>query len=158
MKGARRITRIAAVATVYAALALFPPFAAFGYGPIQVRLAEALTVLPFISVEYAWGLFIGCILANLGSPFFAYDVPIGSLTTLVAALLTSRMRHPALAPLPPVVLNAVIVSWYVAMLTRMPYLLTAGYIMLGQIVACYMLGYPLLVYILKNQKIKEYLS
>lgn len=154
----RRLARTGIAAATYALLTPLPPLASIGYGPVQVRVSEALTVLPFISGDYVWGLFLGCILANLGSPFFAYDVTLGSFTTLLAALITARVTRPWLAPLPPVVLNALIVSWYVGFLTGVPYLITAGYIFLGQVVACFGPGYPMLLYVLRNPTLKNYLS
>jgi uncharacterized membrane protein len=153
-----RLTRLSIVAGLYAALTVLPPFSSISYGPVQVRLSEALTVLPFLSVDYAWGLYVGCIVANLGSPFLWWDLTLGALATLVAAILTSRARRPALAPLPPVVVNAIVVSYYVAKLSGLPYVPTALYIALGQVVACYGLGYPLLAYIIRNQKLRDFLS
>ncbi|MDP2858952.1 MAG: QueT transporter family protein [Bacillota bacterium] len=153
-----RLTRLAVVAGLYAALTVLPPFSSISYGPVQVRVSEALTVLPFLSVDYAWGLYVGCIVANLGSPFLAYDLTLGALATLVAGFLTSRARRPALAPLPPVVINALVVAYYVSRLSGLPYAPTALYIALGEIVACYALGYPLLAYIIRNQRLREFLS
>lgn len=156
--GTGRLARLAVLAGLYAALTVLPPFSSISYGPVQVRISEALTVLPFLSADYAWGLFVGCIVANLGSPFLVYDLTLGALSTLVAALLTSRARRPILAPLPPVIVNALVVSWYVSRLSNLPYAPTALYIALGEVVACYALGYPLLVYLLRNQKLREFLS
>lgn len=158
MVNPRRLTRLALVAAVYAALTMLPPFSSISYGPIQIRVAEALTVLPFLSVDYAWGLYVGCIIANLGSPFLAYDLTLGAFATLAAASLTSRMPKPWLAPLPPVVLNAIIVSWYVARLVGAPYGATALYIFAGEAVACYAIGYPLLMFIMRNKSVREFLE
>jgi len=153
-----RLARLAVLAGLYAALTILPPFSSISYGPVQVRVSEGLTVLPFLSADYAWGLFVGCIVANLGSPFLVYDLTLGALATLVAAFLTSRAKTPALAPLPPVVVNALVVSWYVSRLSNLPYAPTALYIALGEVAACYGLGYPLLAYLLRNQKLREFLS
>jgi len=154
----RRLARLAMLAGLYAALTVLPPFSSISYGPVQVRVSEGLTVLPFLSADYAWGLFVGCIVANLGSPFLVYDLTLGALATLVAAFLTSRARRPVLAPLPPVIVNALVVSLYVSRLSNLPYAPTALYIALGEVVACYGLGYPLLAYLLRNQKLREFLS
>lgn len=154
----RKLARVALIAGVYAVLTLMPPFAAISYGPIQVRVAEALTVLPFVTPLAIPGLFLGCLLANLGSPFLAYDLTLGAGSTLLAAYLTRRMPRPALAPLPPVAVNAVVVSAYVAGLSGLPYLPVAAYIGLGQVVACYLLGYPLLVYLLRRPDLTAWLE
>ncbi|MGI6662250.1 MAG: QueT transporter family protein [Bacillota bacterium] len=152
------LSRVSVLAAVYALLTLLPPLNALGYGPIQVRVAEALTVLPFVFPWAPWGLYLGCILANLGSPFLVWDLSLGAFSSLAAAFLTRRMSHPLLAPLPPVIVNALVVSAYVAPLSGMPYAIVALYIAAGQAVACYGLGYPLLTYILRNQRLREVLG
>lgn len=146
------------MAAVYALLTVLPPFNALGYGPVQVRVAEALTVLPFVFPWAVWALYFGCILANLGSPFFVWDVTLGALGTLVAALLTRKVKGKALAPLPPVIVNALVVSAYVAPLSGLPYRSVVPYVAAGQAVACYGLGYPLLVWILRNDGIRSLLQ
>lgn len=103
----RELTLAAVIAAVYAGLTLFLPVPQ--YGAIQVRVAEALTVLPFFFPAATPGLFIGCVIANLFSPF-ALDVLFGSAATLLACLWTGRLGSRWLAPLPPVVCNAVIVG------------------------------------------------
>ncbi len=154
---AKVLTRVAILAAVYALLTVLPPLNAVGYGPVQVRISEALTVLPFVLPWAPVSLYLGCMLANLGSPFLVWDLTVGALGTLVAALLTRRISKPYLAPLPPVIINALVVSTYVAPLSGMPYWPVALYIGAGEAVACYALGYPLLLYLLRNQKAVEVL-
>lgn len=155
---AKVIARVAILAAVYALLTVLPPFNAIGYGPVQVRVSEALTVLPFVLPWAPAGLYLGCIVANLGSPFLVWDLTLGALGTLAAALLSRRMPKPYLAPLPPVIINALVVSAYVAPLSGMPYWPVVLYIGAGEAVACYALGYPLLLYLLRNQKAKDILK
>ena len=83
----KRICRAGIIAALYVALTY--AFGAIAYnGFVQIRPAEALTILPLFFPEAVPALWIGCMLANLGSPFIMYDVPIGGLATLVSALLT----------------------------------------------------------------------
>ena len=103
----RDLTLAAVLAAVYAALTITLPVPQ--YGAVQIRFAEALTVLPFLFPDATPGLFVGCIIANLFSPF-VLDVVFGSMATLLACLWTSRMTSRWLAPLPPVLCNAVIVG------------------------------------------------
>ena len=110
----RELTFSAILAAVYAALTLFLPIPQ--YGPVQVRFAEALTVLPFFFPAATPGLFVGCIIANLFSPYIL-DVFFGSAATLLACLWTARLNNRWLAPLPPVVCNAVIVGAEIAFST-----------------------------------------
>lgn len=146
----RSVARVAILTAVYALLTVLPPLSAISYGPVQVRVAEALTVLPFAFPWAVWGLYLGCVVSNLASPFLIWDIGLGATGTLVAALLTRRMPKAYLAPLPPVVVNALVVSLYVSRLSGMPYWPVVLYIGAGQAVACYGLGYPLLLYVLRG--------
>ncbi len=152
------VSRIGLLATVYAVLTALPPLSSLSYGPVQVRVSEALTVLPYVAPWAVWGLYFGCILGNLASPFLAWDVTIGALATLLAAYGTSKMPRAYLAPIPPIVINALVVSAYVARLSGVPYWVTALYIALGETVATFGMGYPLLLVIERNSKLKEFIS
>ena len=142
--------RAALIAAIYVILNII--FAPISYGPIQVRIAEVLVVLPFIEPSAILGLFAGCILANIYGGLGMVDIIGGSLCTLVAAYLTYKAKNPKLAPLPPVLVNAFGVSIYLHLLFDLPYWLTVLYIGIGEILACYILGYPLLIILLKNKK------
>ena len=86
----RQLTTAAVVGAAYAALSIFGSVFGITYGPIQCRFSEALCVLPFLFPETAWGLFAGCLIANLLSPYGLLDIVVGSLATLLAALITAR--------------------------------------------------------------------
>lgn len=144
------LVRVAMIAAIYVVLSV--QFFAISYGPVQVRIAEALAVLPFIDPSAIIGLFIGCILANVIGPFGMVDIIVGSLCTLLAAYLTSKMKNPKLAPLPPVLINAFGVSIYLHLLVDLPYWTCVLYVGVGQVIACYILGYPLLILLIKNKK------
>lgn len=116
----RYLTEAAVIAAVYCVLTVALPFMTFGQ--VQLRLAEALTVLPVFMPSAVSGLFVGCLLSNaigltMGANVAgALDILVGALTTGAAALLTRRLRRirmrglPVLATLPPVVLNALAVG------------------------------------------------
>jgi uncharacterized membrane protein len=137
------------IAAAYALLSLV--FYPMSFGVYQVRVAEALTVLPFLTPAAVPGLFIGCALANLFGGMGWQDVVIGSLLTLVAAvltMLTGRLKGVRyawlLAPLPPVLVNAFGVSLYLAPLMGVSYWFAVQMIGIGQLASCYLLGIPLL--------------
>ena len=109
-KNTQKLTLPAMTAAAYAALSLLGAVFGLTFGPIQVRFSEALCLLPFLFPETAWGLGVGCLIANLFSPYGALDIVVGSLSTLIAALLTARCRSPWTAALPPVVCNMVLVG------------------------------------------------
>lgn len=82
----KKLCRGGVIAALYVALTYaFMPFA---FGAFQIRPAEALCILPLFFPEAVPALFVGCMLSNLTSPFFVYDVLLGSTTTLFAALGT----------------------------------------------------------------------
>ncbi|MFY9174976.1 MAG: QueT transporter family protein [Peptococcia bacterium] len=144
------LARIAAVAAIYLVLTI--TFAPFSYGPIQVRVSEALTVLPYFFPIAVPGLFIGCLLANIFGGYGLIDIAFGSLATLLAAYLTRKMPHWLLAPLPPVLVNAVVVGLMLRFVAGFPLVPSMLWVGLGQVVACYGLGLPLL-YFLQRRKV-----
>ncbi len=156
------LTRVGLIGALYAALTL--ALAPISYGPLQVRVSEALTVLPYIMPASVWGLFIGCFLANWLGGLGPWDIFGGSLLTLLAAILTYWVRKtgkPWLAPLPPVLVNAFGVSAYlqllfgppsIALLRGLsPYFLFVISVGTGELIACYLLGYPLLRILLRRR-------
>jgi len=148
----KKLIRAAFICAIYVVLTVLPPFYTLSYGPIQVRVAEALTVLPFIYPEAIWGLTLGCLLANLAGNIGIYDVIFGSLLTLLAGYLTSRAPRAWLAPLPPIFLNAFGVSAYLAFILKVPYWYSVAYIMLGESIACLAIGYPVLHFLIKRNR------
>ena len=145
----RQMAAAAIIAAIYAGLTLLLPVPQ--YGGVQLRVAEAMTVLPFLLPEAIPGLALGCFLANLlGSPM-PVDWIFGTAATLLAAIWTSRLHIRYLAPLPPVICNAVIVGAEIA-LFFMPegsaflpaFALNALTVGAGEAVACFVLGLPLL--------------
>jgi uncharacterized membrane protein len=136
------MTRAGIVAALYVAVTFL--LSAISFGPVQVRIAEGLTLLPILFPEAIIGLFLGCLLANLLGPFGAADIVFGSLTTLLAAYITYRFRHSIIAYLSPIILNAFFVSLYLYLLFSVPYWPTVLTIGAGQGVAVLGLGLPLL--------------
>ena len=115
-----QLTRAALIAAMYIVVTTIPPFNAISYGAIQFRLGEALVLLPFVMDEAVVGVAVGCLIANMFSPFGLIDLIVGTGVTLAAALLTRKLRTTGklwLAALPPIVLNAVIIPVYVSALT-----------------------------------------
>ena len=144
----RYTAEAAIIAAMYAALTILIPG---GSAEIQVRVSEALTVLPFFTPAAIPGLFAGCILANLAVGAGPYDIIFGSLATLIAAWLTSKMPSRYLAPLPPVVANAIIVAYVLNISIQAPLVATIGFVALGELIACYGLGYPLMLLLERNR-------
>lgn len=143
----RFLAEAAVIAAMYAVLTILIPG---GSGQVQVRISEALTVLPFFTPAAIPGLFAGCLIANFFVGNGIYDLVFGSLATLLSAFLTARMPKKLLAPLPPVIVNAVVVAIVLKLTASLPLLASMSFVALGEIIACYVLGYPLLLFVEKQ--------
>ncbi len=110
----RKLALAAVVAAMYTALSYVAYTLNLAFAPVQFRLSEALTLLPFLFPETAWGLFVGCILTNLLSQYGAVDIVFGSLATLIAGLWTAKCKNKWTAAIPPVLCNGLIVSAVIA--------------------------------------------
>ncbi len=144
----KKMVRIAVIAALYASVTILS--APISYGPVQVRISESLTVLPFIFPESILGLFIGCLIANIFGGFGLPDIIFGGLATLLAGYLTSKMPNKYLAPLPPVLVNAVVIGLMLKFVLGVPLLATMLWVGLGQLLACYLLGLPMLYWLQRH--------
>jgi len=150
---AKQLAQGAVIAAVYAVLTLV--LAPLSYGMMQVRVSEALCVLPMFTPAAVPGLFIGCFVANMLGPNGVVDVLTGSAATLIAAIMSYKLRDkPKLVPLPPVIANAVIVGWTLSVVYGLGVLPACMFwVGLGEAIACYVLGYPLIKYLQKHKDI-----
>ncbi|NFD31057.1 QueT transporter family protein [Clostridium botulinum] len=150
----------AVIAAIYTVLTLL--LAPISYGQIQVRVSESLTLLPFLSSYSIWGVFLGCIISNLIGGNGIIDVVFGSLATLIAAILTyyigkSNLKFKKyLAPLPPIIINAVVIGFILNYTLKLPLLLSIIWVGLGEAISCYVLGLILISIIEKNKKLTSY--
>jgi len=107
-----QITQGAAIAAIYVVLTMFIAAFNLASGNIQVRISEALCILPVFTAAAVPGLWLGCFLANLLTGCAIWDVVFGSLATLLGAIGTYLLRrHKFLSTLPPVIANMVIVPF-----------------------------------------------
>lgn len=153
----RFLTEAAVIAALYAVLTV--AVAPISYGSYQFRISEALTTLPMFTPAAIPGLTLGCLLANLSSPLGLVDWIVGPCATLLAALCTYLLRNirfksvAVLAPLPPVIFNALIIGAELTIIYEAPtfetffllFLPMALSVGIGEIVVCYALGLPLSV-------------
>jgi len=173
----RSLGRAGLIAALYAAFTLLvnQVLGVLSWGPVQLRLSEALTVLPLFSSAAVPGLGVGCALANLlnmgisgAGPVALLDVVFGTLATVAGALWTRRLRRrPLLALAGPVIANAIVVAAYLPFMLRalgipgsytipllhwdfsqswpLMYLFGLVTIGLGQALVVYGVGYPLVL-------------
>ncbi len=152
------VTKAALIAAMYVVLILVQmiPAASFTFGAVQLRLAEGLTLLPFVEAAAIPGVFLGCLISNIilagVSGLGLVDVIGGSLVTLAAAYLTSKAKNKYLAAVPPVLLNGLIVSIWVNYYTNMPYGITVLGIAGGEALSVFLFG-GLVLYVYERSKI-----
>ena len=148
------IVQAAMVAAIYVVLTFLVNTLNLASGAIQVRISEALTILPYFTPAAIPGLFTGCLLANLLTGAPVYDVVFGSLATLLGAIGTYLLRkHRFLCTLSPVIANVLIIPFVLRYAYGLVmefgghdysipfYMLTVG---VGEIICCCVLGTILL--------------
>ena len=147
----RQIALNGIVAGLYAAITILT--ASFAYGNIQFRISEALMMLLLFEPHLTIGLTIGCLI----------DIVIGTAATLLACLLTTRIKKPWLAPLPTILVNAVMVGAMLSWL-YMPseqfwngLLVFGGEVGAGEAAVLYVLGIPLYYAMKKTNFIEKLL-
>ncbi len=148
----RDLTIAAMVAALYTVMGYFANIFGLNFLVFQCRFAEALTVLPFLFPAAAPGLVVGCFLTNLLSPFGPLDWLFGTLATAIAAWLTMKMPKWYLAALPPILINALILSpmwaWTEVGALNGAFWTACGWNALtfapAEALVCYVLGTPLL--------------
>lgn len=136
------MTQAAMIAAIYVVLTYV--FAPFSFGEVQIRIAEALTILPVFTPAAIPGLFVGCIVGNILGGAILPDIIFGSIATLIGAVFTYQLRNKNrfLAPLPPIISNTVIVPFVLrygyGVALPIPFMmLTVG---VGEVVGCGVLG------------------
>ncbi len=137
------LTQSALVASLYVALTLISASLGLASGVIQVRISEALTILPMFTVAAIPGLFVGCIAANLVTGAALWDIVFGSVATLLGAVGTYLLRRNRyLATIPPIMSNTLIIPFVL----KIAYGVGEGYsflfltIFLGEFISCGVLG------------------
>lgn len=151
------LLKIAMIAAVYTAVSML--LAPISFGLVQIRVAEALTILPVLSFMPVWGLTLGCALTNFLGALTGvnilgfWDVLFGTLATLVAAVLSYRYRHirykgiPWLSALFPIVVNGIVIGAELAILLNLPFtgfLTSALWVAVGEALSVVVIGLPIL--------------
>lgn len=143
------LVQAAFIAAVYAALTYF--LEPISFSSAQLRVSEALTLLPVLTPAAIPGLTIGCIIANLTSPYGIVDIICGSVATLLAALCTRAARNIRIKNVPvvsasfPVLFNSIIVGAEISLMSTdgfsLPvFAVTALSVAAGEAIACFILG------------------
>lgn len=146
MSRTRATVFVGTVAAVYVVLSLMPGLSVLTFGPVQLRVAEALNALSLLTPWAIPALSLGCFITNLSSPMMAVDLPLGTLATLIAATLTYFLRKkPWVAMLMPVISNGIIVGSIINFYTNSEFgwIMNMVLVAAGEAAACYIFGIPL---------------
>ena len=141
------LVHAAMIAALYVVLTFIANAFSLASFAIQIRFSEALTILPFFTPAAIPGLLAGCLLSNILTGCALPDILFGSLATLLGALGTRKLRkYKWLAPIPPILANALIVPLilYYAYGIR-PLWFSFITVTAGEIISCGILGMILLL-------------
>lgn len=150
------ITQASMIAALYVVLTVFISAFNLASGAIQLRISEALTVLPAFTPAAIPGLFVGCIISNLITGSIPVDVLFGSLATLLGALGTYGLRKwKWAAPIPPILFNTLIVPFVLTYAYHIPggvpyFMLTVG---IGELFSCGVFGMILYGVLAKHRNV-----
>ena len=150
------LTQAAMIAALYTVLTVFVSAFGLASGAIQVRISEALTILPYFTPAAIPGLFIGCLISNTITGCAIWDIVFGSLATLLGAVGTYLLRRfKWVAPFPPIIANTLIVPFVLSYVYGLPdsipfLMLTVG---IGEVLSCGILGMALLFALDRYKKI-----
>ncbi|MGI5893020.1 MAG: QueT transporter family protein [Candidatus Merdivicinus sp.] len=168
----QKLVQISLIGALYTVLTLVSGPLAFGTsaGTVQFRLSEALTLLPLFSPFVGtWGVVFGCFLSNLVGFFMGtnllglIDAPVGTLASLIAALLTcligryirGNAARYLLAPIPPVLINGLLVGWELTFVFQTPFALNFFSVAVGEAAVCYTLGIFMCIALQRNELYKK---
>ena len=148
-----KLAQGAVIAALYVALTIV--FAPISFREVQVRIAEALTILPLFSGAAVPGLYIGCLLANFIGGAAVPDIIFGSLATLIGAIGTRMLwnRKPVLGTIPPILSNTVIIPFVqrYAYSVELPIPILMLSLFIGEVLSCGVLG-MILYYALNRRR------
>ena len=160
----RTIVYTGVVAALYVVLTL--PFAQIAYGPVQFRMAEALTILPVFGLRFIPGVSLGCLIANILNPgsLGPVDIIFGTLATVIAGFGSRWIgkKKDVLGIIPPIVANGLIVGFYLPFLLvdegstvrTSAVFLSMGEVALSEAVVMVVIGLPLL-FVIKRTSLKD---
>ena len=166
----RKLTAAAVIGALYAAFTMVIPLS---YPPFEFRFSEVLCILPFFFPESAFGLTVGCVIANLISKAGLPDIAFGSTATLLAGLCTASIGIKARkrekvgwvacigACFMPVLFNTPIVGAVLAYAFSRDefwkgFIAFASQVFIGEAGVLFVIGLPVMRYILKNDAIKVF--
>lgn len=173
MKKTKFMANQAMIAAIYTVLSVC--LSAISYGPVQIRISEAMTLLPVFGIHNIWGVTIGCFMTNLIGFFTGanilggLDIIFGTAATFFAAIISYGLRNirfknlPVLSAIPPIAVNAVVIGWELCIIVAggfnpLVFAAQALSVAAGQFASCMIIGLIMVKVIDNNKELKQRLS
>ena len=156
----RILSTILIIALLYVILTVVCSAKGLASGPFQLRISEALCILPIFTPSAIPGLFLGCLTANWITGGVELDIILGSITTLVGGVGTYLLRkHRYIACVPPIIANMVILPYILINIYGLHQSFISLMLMIGisEFICVFVLG-QLLVSVLKYMKLDDFIE
>lgn len=147
----RNFIEIAMVAAIYAVLTV--AVSPLSYGAVQLRFSEILVLLCFYNRKYCVSMTLGCAIANIFSPMALFDIPFGTVATLLSVICIYKSRNLIVSSIFPTIFNGVIVGGELYFSLKEPFLISVGTVALGEFLVVTVAGVPLFRILEKNRHI-----
>lgn len=161
----KKIAIYALIISVYTAISLL--MGSISFGPIQIRIAEALLVFCLFDKKYIVPITLGCFVTNLlgviyGLNPIVLDLLIGTLATLLSGVCVYYFRDiktfnlPLLSLILPAIINGILIGIELAFYFPMNVFVLIAYVGLGELISVSILG--CFIYKPIGRIIKQYLE
>ena len=150
----KEITALGLVVAIYVAISLI--LAPISYGAIQFRIAELFMILPFYNKKFTISLTLGCFIVNLFSPLGVADIIFGTLSTVVACLIISRVKRIWTVPVISAAIIGIFVGAELYFVLGLPFWFSVATVALGELVSVF-IGVGAFQLLLKNEQIKSFI-
>lgn len=146
----------AMIATVYVVITfgLYP----LSFGSPQIRIAEFMLILVFFNKKNAFGLLVGCAVANFLGTMGLVDVVFGTTASALAIYLMLKTPNKLLAFIWPPIINALVIGYQLNVMFQLPLFLTMGEVFIGEFAATFLIAIFLLKPTLNNETLKRIFS
>ena len=151
----RTLTQNASIAATYAVLTL--AIAPLAYSEIQFRLSEIMVFLAFYNKKWAWGLIVGCFIANMPSPLGMYDLLFGTLSTTIVVYGLVQLKNRYIASLYGAVITGLIIGFELHLAFGIPFVLNAIYVAVGELAVLF-IGAIIFGLLEKNKRFMQFIK
>lgn len=143
----------AMIAAVYVAITYvaYP----LSFGSPQIRISEFMLILVFFNPKHAFGLLVGCAIANFLGAFALVDMFFGTLASAIVIFLMLKTKNKLLAFVWPAVINGIVIGLELHYLIGLPLFLTMGEVFIGEFIATFVIALFLMKPLLNNKTLQR---